>query len=829
MTTHRRHAGPGFIRVVLLLMVLIPIQALASDSWERFPTANTAPSVPIPNPSFSHTAVWTGMEMITWGGLNDIQALSTGMRYAPSNQQLKQVPTIGAPSPRSGHSAVWTGTEMIVWGGQDAEGNRLATGGRYNPATDTWSATASLGAPSARTIHTAVWTGTTMIVWGGAEAGESAVNTGAVYDPATDTWSPLNSAGAPAARFGHSAVWTGLEMVVWGGSPGSGPSCGAYCVLNDGAHYAPASDAWTPTPTTGAPAARFDHTVVWTGEEMIVWGGRSSATIAEGSGGRYIPRLGLWIPLAHTGAPTPRVEQTAVWTGSEMIIWGGGDPIIIIGADERPNGLATGARYSPLTNTWTAVSPLAAPGPRRAHSAVWTGQEMIVVGGWNTWRFKRPAEDDMAAYFPHTNAWGGASTVPGSLASTQAVWTGDQMIVFGGGALYTDPMTAGWRYSLASHRWSPAGGAEAPAGRVDHSLLWTGNTLIVWGGLRFERQPRDRWLWLPLDDGGRYNPAHNQWSPLSTTSAPSPRSEHSTVWTGTEMIVWGGWYHDTIRSEVFNTGGRYNPTTDTWAPVTTTGAPSARRGHTAVWTGTEMIVWGGSDGGRYNPATDTWSPVSLVGAPDTRFAHSAIWTGTEMIVWGGVNGSSVLNSGARYAPATNTWSPLPSVQAPSPRFDHSAVWTGREMIVWGGTGSTDSANPLPQTSGARYSPATDTWSPMASTNAPPPGTAATWSGEVMIVPGLTGADRVHAYSPPSDVDFQITRISRDQDSLSLDFPSRPGLTYTLWVSDRLAGGSWSVTGQPALAGNGSTLSFHLPAATLNSPSFFRVMATTTSP
>jgi N-acetylneuraminic acid mutarotase len=401
---------------------------------------------------------------------------------------------------------------------------------------------------------------------------------------------------------------------------------------------------------------------------------------------------------------------------------------------------------------------------------------MIVVGGWNTWRFKRPAEDDMAAYFPHTNAWGGASTVPGSLASTQAVWTGDQMIVFGGGALYTDPMTAGWRYSLASHRWSPAGGAEAPAGRVDHSLLWTGNTLIVWGGLRFERQPRDRWLWLPLDDGGRYNPAHNQWSPLSTTSAPSPRSEHSTVWTGTEMIVWGG-----------------------------------------------------SDGGRYNPATDTWSPVSLVGAPDTRFAHSAIWTGTEMIVWGGVNGSSVLNSGARYAPATNTWSPLPSVQAPSPRFDHSAVWTGREMIVWGGTGSTDSANPLPQTSGARYSPATDTWSPMASTNAPPPGTAATWSGEVMIVPGLTGADRVHAYSPPSDVDFQITRISRDQDSLSLDFPSRPGLTYTLWVSDRLAGGSWSVTGQPALAGNGSTLSFHLPAATLNSPSFFRVMATTTSP
>ena len=37
------------------------------------------------------------------------------------------------------HTAVWTGSEMIVWGGYYASyPYRLNTGGRYDPATDNW-------------------------------------------------------------------------------------------------------------------------------------------------------------------------------------------------------------------------------------------------------------------------------------------------------------------------------------------------------------------------------------------------------------------------------------------------------------------------------------------------------------------------------------------------------------------------------------------------------------------------------------------------------------------------------------------------------------------
>jgi N-acetylneuraminic acid mutarotase len=99
------------------------------------------------------------------------------------------------------------------------------------------------------------------------------------------------------------------------------------------------------------------------------------------------------------------------------------------------------------------------------------------------------------------------------------------------------------------------------------------------------------------------------------------------------MIVWGG-------TGALITGGRYNPSTDTWTATSITGAPTYRELHTAVWTGTEMIVWGGiggdwlNTGGKYNPSTDSWTATSTTNAPARRDAHTAVWTGTEMIVWG---------------------------------------------------------------------------------------------------------------------------------------------------------------------------------------------------
>jgi len=65
---------------------------------------------------------------------------------------------------------------------------------------------------------------------------------------------------------------------------------------------------------------------------------------------------------------------------------------------------------------------------------------------------------------------------------------------------------------------------------------------------------------------------------------------------------------------------------DTWTATAITNAPTAREGHTAVWTGAEMIVWGGfnvlNTGGRYNPITDSWTATSTTNAPAPRSGHT---------------------------------------------------------------------------------------------------------------------------------------------------------------------------------------------------------------
>jgi hypothetical protein len=83
-------------------------------------------------------------------------------------------------------------------------------------------------------------------------------------------------------------------------------------------------------------------------------------------------------------------------------------------------------------------------------------------------------------------------------------------------------------------------------------------------------------------------------------------------------------------------------------------------------------------------ADDTWTATNTNNAPSARFFHTAVWTGTEMIVWGGSNGSNTVNTGGRYNPKTDSWTATSTSNAPAGRSDHTAVWTGNEMIVWGG-------------------------------------------------------------------------------------------------------------------------------------------------
>ena len=129
---------------------------------------------------------------------------------------------------------------------------------------------------------------------------------------------------------------------------------------------------------------------------------------------------------------------------------------------------------------------------------------------------------------------------------------------------------------------SPTIGAPSP--RYYHSAVWTGTEMIAWGGRTS--------YYSPLGDGARYNPASNAWTAVTAYAAPTARYGNTAVWSGTEMIVWGG-YNGTSYP---TTAGRYNSSSDSWQAITGTGAPPLRSYHTAVWTGAEMLISGGYNG-----------------------------------------------------------------------------------------------------------------------------------------------------------------------------------------------------------------------------------------
>jgi N-acetylneuraminic acid mutarotase len=616
-----------------------------TDGWTATTTTNA------PDPRYIHTAVWTGSEMIIWGGTG-ASYFSTGGRYNPNTDSWTPTSTINAPAGRYGPTAVWTGNEMIVWGGTN-DSVAFDSGGRYNPSTDTWIATTTTNAPVARLAHTAVWSGSEMIVWGGTDIDNNQYfNTGGRYNPNTDSWTVTGVANAPAGRASHTAVWTGNEMIVWGGFDG-----GNY--VNTGGRYNPGTNSWTATSTTNAPAERSGHIAVWTGKEMVVWGG-GGYTRDINRGGRYDPNTNSWTAINTYNTPEARASHTAVWTGSEMIIWGGRDDITY---------LNTGGRYNPATDSWGTTGVTNAPTSRSMHTAVWTGSEMIVWGG-NFYDAGYHYLNTGGRYNPNTNSWTTTSTAnaPDARAYHTAVWTGSEMIIWGGTDEFNYFRTGG-RYNPNTNTWAATSTTSSPFGRSSHTAVWTGTEMIVWGG--FDES------FTFSSTGGRYNPLTNSWTATSTPSALSGRINHTAVWTGTEMIVWGG-HGESFTS--LNTGGRYNPNLDNWAVTSISNAPDARELHTATWVGGEMIVWGGAyqdlfslllfnTGGRYDPQTDNWTATTVTNAPLPRYTHTAIWSGNEMIVWGGG-----LNSGGRYCaqtgpPPSPTPTPTPCTGrcSPTPR------------------------------------------------------------------------------------------------------------------------------------------------------------------
>ena len=207
-------------------------------------------------------------------------------------------------------------------------------------------------------------------------------------------------------------------------------------------------------------------------------------------------------------------------------------------------------------------------------------------------------------------------------------------------------------------------------------------------------------------------------------------------------------------------------------------APIAvRNGAVGAWTGTQMIVWGGSDGHRsyadgaaYDPATRVWT--KLPAAPiSARAGADYVWTGSVLFVWGSAaDRTDSVAGGAVYDPATRRWTTLPpppfSGLGPS-----AAVWTGSTVVLLNSPRAEPSGNGPDIVYAQSYDPARNAWTPLPTLGLPPDhGIAelsavavgghvfswAMWSHTVQYLNNSTTASGVDAYQ----LDTGTTQWSR---------------------------------------------------------------------
>jgi hypothetical protein len=212
---------------------------------------------------------------------------------------------------------------------------------------------------------------------------------------------------------------------------------------------------------------------------------------------------------------------------------------------------------------------------------------------------------------------------------------------------------------------------SAPAVATD------GRRVLVWGGSRggYFR------IGDVAVDGFVVDLASGRSTVIAPPEMPAFRPEVS-AWTGDELVVLGA------KADHRIVGAAYDLDERSWRRID---PPFAEwTGFEGVWTGSELILWGGPDhsvrprtrGAVYEPSSGTWrrtSPAPIGG----RWSHAAVWTGSEMVVWGGSDANTDLADGAAYDPDTDTWRRI--APAPlAPRQWMPITWTVPKS--WSGVG-----------------------------------------------------------------------------------------------------------------------------------------------
>ena len=251
------------------------------------------------------------------------------------------------------------------------------------------------------------------------------------------------------------------------------------------------------------------------------------------------------------------------------------------------------------------------------------------------------------------------------------------------------------------------------------------------------------------------------WSELP--APPEVRSGAATVWTGSQLLAWGGYEFVGSGDEHPDADGfAFDAAARTWEPLPA--SPLGGRASPAdAWTGRELVIWGGSiglpsgegyaaDGAAYDPLTRAWR--SLPPAPISGRAPFSVWTGDELIVWGNADRGSRMRDGAAYDPGANAWRAI--ADAPLDITDGSAVWTGEEMIVFGAALDGNNRADTPTAVAIAYDPAANSWRELPPSDLSPQAVTASWLDHELVAWDYDQASA--AYDPATNRWTALPRV-----------------------------------------------------------------------
>lgn len=321
----------------------------------------------------------------------------------------------------------------------------------------------------------------------------------------------------------------------------------------------PRSGTWRPLPTAPL-AARGGHAMVWTGDEVIVWGGFDWNGRPLTDGAAFDPETGVWRMLPESGAYNASVS--AAWTGRHMVT---------VSATET-------YRFDPSGQVWHRAPALPIPRGHRLTDVLSTGSSVAAVT-------EPRVRDGSAAVFVLGSAadrWRRLPDPPLPVSSGHVVLADDeQMHILGRPVQGAKTASVTLRISRDNPRWMPT---EAPPGlenRLLRKLVGAARDgIVLWGA---SGDGRDNYAAARDDDGWRrLDPG-----PLPTTWAAD------SIWMGDRLLVW---------DRLANRGMTLDPTRNQWTPLSRPPV-AAHLPRPAVWTGSALFVWGafGAGGAMYTP------------------------------------------------------------------------------------------------------------------------------------------------------------------------------------------------------------------------------------